>query len=99
MNKYKIEIKEVLKKVVMVEAKDEKQALDFIEKTFFKSNLLDLTIENLEEAEVKIIEKNNKKIEENENFLNENHEEIDEEIENITLEKLEKLLAQSIKRK
>lgn len=99
MNKYKIEIKEILKKVVMVEAKDEKQALDFIEKTFFKSNLLDLTIENLEEAEVKIIEKNNKKIEENENFLDENHEEIDEEIENITLEKLEKILAQSIKRK
>lgn len=99
MNKYKIEIKEILKKVVMVEAKDEKQALDFIEKTFFKSNLLDLTIENLEEAEVKIIEKNNKKIEENENFSNENYEEIDEEIENITLEKLEKLLTQSIKRK
>ena len=71
MNKYKIEATDLFKKVFLVEAKDEKQALNFVEKIFFKTNLLDLEAKNLEEIKIKIIEKNGENIEENEDYFEE----------------------------
>ena len=79
MNKFKIEATDLFKKEFLVEAKDEKQALNFVEKIFFKTNLLDLDAKNLEETKFKIIEKNGQKIEENEDYFEEDFYEDDEE--------------------
>ncbi len=88
MNQYKIEVKEVLKKNIEVNAENEKEALDFVERTFLKSNLLEPSIKDLEEVEAKIIEKNNEKIEEdNSDIEGEKEENL---LENLVL-KMEKL--------
>ena len=79
MNKFKIEATDLFKKEFLIEAKDEKQALNFVEKIFFKTNLLDLDAKNLEETKFKIIEKNGQKIEENEDYFEEDFYEDDDE--------------------
>ena len=63
MNKYKIEIKEILKRNVEINANNETEALDFIEKAFLKSNMIDMDFNDLESVETKIIEKNGYEIE------------------------------------
>ena len=88
MNQYKIEVKEVLKKNIEVSAENEKEALDFVERTFLKSNLLEPSTKDLEEVEAKIIEKNNEKIEEDNSDIEEEKEE--NLLENLVL-KMERL--------
>ncbi len=61
MNEYKIEIKEVLKRVVTVVAKDKKQALRLIEKTITKSKISNDSNKHLEKIKVKNIKKTNEK--------------------------------------
>lgn len=63
MNKYKIEIKETLKKEIIVNAETQKDALDFLEKVYFKSDILRFDDRDIETVETKILEENNKKIE------------------------------------
>lgn len=79
MNKFKIEATDLFKKEFFVEAKDEKQALNFVEKIFFKTNLLDLDAKILEETKFKITEKNGQKIEENEDYFEDDFYENDDE--------------------
>ena len=62
MNKFKIEVKEILKRDVIVKAKTEERALKIIENILLKSNILDLNIKDLQAVEVKILEKNEEKI-------------------------------------
>lgn len=63
MNKYKIEFKQTFKKEVTVYAEDENAAMNIVEQTFLKTDLLDEDTRDLEKIETKIIEKNNEKVE------------------------------------
>lgn len=62
MKNFKIEVKEILKRDVLVKAKTEEQALKIIENILLKSNILDLNAKDLQAVEVKILEKNGEKI-------------------------------------
>ena len=102
MNKYKIEIKEILKRNVEINANNETEALDFIEKAFLKSNMIDMDFNDLESVETKIIEKNGYEIEHleelSENDFDENNYDNEEIFNNYSLEKLEEIF-QKIKKK
>ena len=63
MNEYKIEVTEVLKKEITVEAESSNKALDIIQKIYMKSNLKEFKNENLYEVDAKIIEENGEIIE------------------------------------
>lgn len=97
MNKYKIEVKEILKKNIIVSAETEEKALDYIENVLLKSNILDLGTQDLDAVEAKILEKNGEKIEENDTDLDEDYdddlyktrEELELEKYKYKLEKLE----------
>lgn len=65
MNKYKIEFKQIFKKEIIVFAEDENKAMNIIEQTYLKTNLLDDTARDLAAIETKIVEKNNEKVEDN----------------------------------
>ena len=65
MNQFKIEVKEILKRDVIVKAKTEESALKIIENILLKSNILDLNTKDLQAVEVKILERNEEKIDEN----------------------------------
>lgn len=101
MNKYKIEIKEILKRNVEINANNETEALDFIEKAFLKSNMIDMDFNDLESVETKIIEKNGYEIEHleelGENDFDENNYDNEEIFNNYFLEKLEEIF-QKIKK-
>ena len=101
MNKYKIEIKEILKRNVEINANNETEALDFIEKAFLKSNMIDMDFNDLESVETKIIEKNGYEIEHleelSENDIDENNYDNEEILNNYSLEKLEEIF-QKIKK-
>lgn len=101
MNKYKIEIKEILKRNVEINANNETEALDFIEKAFLKSNMIDMDFNDLESVETKIIEKNAYEIEHleelSENDFDENNYDNEEIFNNYSLEKLEEIF-QKIKK-
>ncbi len=101
MNKYKIEIKEILKRNVEINANNETEALDFIEKAFLKSNMIDMDFNDLESVETKIIEKNGYEIEHleelSENDFDENNYDNEEILNNYSLEKLEEIF-QKIKK-
>lgn len=79
MNKYKIEFKQTFKKEVTVYADDENAAMNIIEQTFLKTDLLDDSTRDLEKIETKIIEKNNEKVENNFTNLEENQITLDKE--------------------
>lgn len=79
MNKYKIEFKQTFKKEVTVYADDENAAMNIVEQTFLKTDLLDDSTRDLEKIETKIIEKNNEKIENNFTNLEENQITLDKE--------------------
>lgn len=66
MDKYKIEFKQIFTKEITVFADSEKEALDIIEETYFKTDLLDKSERDLSVIEVKVMEKNNQKVEKNE---------------------------------
>ncbi len=101
MNKYKIEIKEILKRNVEINANNETEALDFIEKAFLKSNMIDMDFNDLESVETKIIEKNGYEIEHleelSENDFDENNYDNEEIFNNYSIEKLEEIF-QKIKK-
>lgn len=101
MNKYKIEIKEILKRNVEINANNETEALDFIEKAFLKSNMIDMDFNDLESVETKIIEKNGYEIEHleelSENDFDENNYDNEEIFNNYSLGKLEEIF-QKIKK-
>ena len=88
MNKYEIEVKEILKKKIIINAERPKDALDLIEKIYLTSNILEFKPEEIEEVEAKILTKNEMKIEN----LEELNEEEFEENEFETYEDEEKLL-------
>lgn len=87
MNKYKIEFKQIFKKEIIVFAEDENKAMDIVEQTYLKTNLLDDSAKDLAGIETKIIEKNNEKVEDNSIDLKENEIILDED----DIEYLEKL--------
>lgn len=101
MNKYKIEIKEILKRNVEINANNETEALDFIEKAFLKSNMIDMDFNDLESVETKIIEKNGYETEHleelSENDFDENNYNNEEIFNNYSLEELEEIF-QKIKK-
>ena len=62
MNKFKIEVKEILKKDYFVDAESNEEALKYIENNLIKSNVLDLGAKDIEAVEIKILEKNGEKV-------------------------------------
>lgn len=90
MNKYKIEFKQTFKKEVTVYADDENAAMNIVEQTFLKTDLLDDSARDLEKIETRILEKNNEKVEDNSINLEENEAILDENdieyLENLTNE-------------
>ncbi len=88
MNKYKIELKTNLNKEVIITANNEKEALEFIEKAFLKTDLLDFSNKDILSVDAKIIEKNDRKIEE---LVEENSENSYEEMQEILEETLDKI--------
>ena len=62
MNKFKIEVKETLKKDYFVDAESNEEALKYMENNLIKSNVLDLGVKDIEAVEIKILEKNGEKI-------------------------------------
>lgn len=73
MNRYKIELKEILRKNIIVNAKNEDEATEYVENVLLKSDLLDLGIQDLDAFETKVLEKNGQKV-------NDFDEEIDTDI-------------------
>ena len=69
MNQYKIEMKEIFRKEILVCAESESEATDIVEKAYLRTNMLDHSYKDLAAVETKVIEKR----EDNE------YEEIDEE--------------------
>lgn len=69
MNQYKIEMKEIFRKEILVCAESEKEATDIVEKAYLRTNMLDHSYKDLAAVETKVIGKR----EENE------YEEMDEE--------------------
>lgn len=88
MNKYKIEVKEMLKKEIILNAESPKEALDLVERIYLTSNILEFKPNEIEEVEVKILEENGVKTE----TLEELNEEDFEENELDDYEDEEKLL-------
>lgn len=75
MNKYKIEVKEVLRKNIIVNAETSSEALDYVENVLMKSNILDLGMNDVDAVEAKVLEKNGEKIEENNTDLDDDYNE------------------------
>ena len=73
MNRYKIELKEILRKNIIVNAENEDEATEYVENVLLKSDLLDLGIQDLDAFETKVLEKNGQKV-------NDFDEEIDTDI-------------------
>ena len=69
MNQYKIEMKEIFRKEILVCAESESETTDIVEKAYLRTNMLDHSYKDLAAVETKVIEKR----EENE------YEEIEEE--------------------
>ena len=65
MNKYKIEVKETLRKDIIVSAENEKEALNYVKDVLLKSNILDLETKDLDAIEMAVLEKNGEKLEQN----------------------------------
>lgn len=87
MNKYEIEVKEILKKKIIINAERPKDALDLIEKIYLTSNILEFKPEEIEEVEAKILTENEMKIQNleelNEEEFEENEFETYEDEENL----------------
>ena len=57
MNQYKIEMKEICRKEILVCAESEKEATDIVEKAYLRTNMLDHSYKDLAAVETKIIGK------------------------------------------
>lgn len=75
MNKYEIEVKEMLKKKIIINAESPKEALDLIERIYLTSNILEFKPDEIEEVEAKILTENGMKIENLEELNEEEFEE------------------------
>lgn len=84
MNQYKIEMKEIFRKEILVCAESEKEATDIVEKAYLRTNMLDHSYKDLAAVETKIIgkrEENNYDEMEEENIIDkESRENIKETI-------------------
>lgn len=106
MNKYEIEVKEILKKKIIINAEKPKDALDLIEKIYLTSNILEFKPEEIEEVEAKILTENEMKIQNleelNEKEFKENEFETYEDEENLlddySIEDLEEIF-EKVKKK
>lgn len=80
MNQYKIEMKEIFRKEILVCAESEKEATDIVEKAYLRTNMLDHSYKDLAAVETKVIgkrEENNYDEMEEENIIDkENRENI-----------------------
>ena len=85
MNQYKIEMKEIFRKEILVCAESEKEATDIVEKAYLRTNMLDHSYKDLAAVETKIIgkrEENNYDEMEEENIIDkESSENIKETID------------------
>jgi hypothetical protein len=97
MNEYKINITEVLKKQIIVEAENPNKALDMIQKKYMKSNMKEFKDKNLYELDAKIVEENGEMIEEN--YEDERDEKSYPDFEKIDerLFRIERILARMIR--
>lgn len=99
MNKYEIEVKEILKKRITINAERPKDALDLIEKIYLTSNILEFKPEEIEEVEAKILTENEMKIQNleelNEEEFEENefetYEDEENSLEKYSIENLEEI--------
>ena len=57
MNQYKIEMKEIFRKEILVCAESEKEATDIVEKAYLRTNMLDHSYKDLAAVETKVIGK------------------------------------------
>ena len=57
MNQYKIEMKEIFRKEILVCAESEKEATDIVEKEYLRTNMLDHSYKDLAAVETKVIGK------------------------------------------
>ena len=57
MNQYKIEMKEIFRKEILVCAENEKEATDMVEKAYLRTNMLEHSYKDLAAVETKVIEK------------------------------------------
>lgn len=84
MNQYKIEMKEIFRKEILVCAESEKEATDIVEKAYLRTNMLDHSYKDLVAVETKVIgkrEENNYDEMEEENIIDkESRENIKETI-------------------
>lgn len=96
MNKYKIEFKQIFKKEVTVFAEDENAAMNIVEQTYLKTDLLDASARDLEKVKTKIIEKNNEKVKNNFTNLEENQMILDGENIDEYLDRLADEIEESI---
>lgn len=72
MNQYKIEMKEIFRKEILVCAESEKEATDIVEKAYLRTNMLDHSYKDLAAVETKVIgkrEENNYDEMEEENII------------------------------
>ena len=93
MNKYEIEVKEMLKKKIIINAESPKEALDLIERIYLTSNILEFKPNEIEEVEAKILAENGMEIENLEELNEEDLEEIFEKVK----EKIERNDKNSVK--
>lgn len=75
MNKYEIEVKEMLKKKIIINAESPKEALHLIERIYLTSNILEFKPDEIEEVEAKVLAENGMKIENLEELNEEEFEE------------------------
>lgn len=95
MNEYKIDVTEVSKKEIIVEAETPNKALDIIQKKYMKPNLKEFKDENLYEIDARIIEENGEIIEQKlDDYEDENDIENGENLDSIDLRllKIERIL-------
>lgn len=57
MNQYKIEMKEIFRKEILVCAESEREATDIVEKAYLRTNMLDHSYKDLAAVETKVVEK------------------------------------------
>ncbi len=81
MNRYKVEVKEILRKEIMVNAESEDDATEYVDNVILKSNLLDLGIQDLAAFETKVLEKNGQKVNDFDEEIDTNIYKTSEELE------------------
>ena len=94
MNQYKIEMKEIFRKEILVCAESEKEATDIVEKAYLRTNMLDHSYKDLAAVETKVIgkrEENNYDEMEEENIIDKDSRENIKETINQMYENLKEM--------